>query len=146
MTLQVDSPTVYTSQGVPISVTGIAQVSPTLFQTWNPFKRQWFLLGKDSRSEWRDAPGRLRAVSGKNRRWNLPYSAGNPRRASARYYGLNDCGGDLQRQKEVQQTSLRSRLFGFGQHGHHCRLIHIEGYSGRGGWLIGVMISLDACV
>lgn len=26
MTLQVDSPTVYTSQGVPISVTGIAQV------------------------------------------------------------------------------------------------------------------------
>lgn len=27
MTLQVDSPTVYTSQGVPISVTGIAQVS-----------------------------------------------------------------------------------------------------------------------
>ena len=26
MTLQVESPTVYTSQGVPISVTGIAQV------------------------------------------------------------------------------------------------------------------------
>ena len=27
MTLQVESPTVYTSQGVPISVTGIAQVN-----------------------------------------------------------------------------------------------------------------------
>lgn len=30
MTLQVDSPTVYTSQGVPISVTGIAQVGDKL--------------------------------------------------------------------------------------------------------------------
>lgn len=31
MTLQVESPTVYTCQGVPISVTGIAQVVKKLF-------------------------------------------------------------------------------------------------------------------
>jgi len=34
MTLQVESPTVYTSQGVPISVTGIAQVT----NYWVPYE------------------------------------------------------------------------------------------------------------
>lgn len=38
MTLQVDSPTVYTSQGVPISVTGIAQVRLSLIIKMQEYK------------------------------------------------------------------------------------------------------------
>ena len=44
MTLQVESPTVYTSQGVPISVTGIAQVRDIYIYIYKTHCCQWWLL------------------------------------------------------------------------------------------------------
>lgn len=66
MTLQVESPTVYTSQGVPISVTGIAQVNiATVQRTGNrtDFSFSKFCRsGKNSGAKSRNADDGLRTV------------------------------------------------------------------------------------
>ena len=41
--------------------------------------------------------------------------------------------GDLQGSEEIQPPGLRSGLVRFGQHGHHCRLLHAQGCPRRRG-------------
>lgn len=75
MTLIVDSPTVYTSQGVPISVTGIAQV---LRQGVIYSRIKNVSPGENPGPERGNVIGRLRAISWKNRRRDPTYRIGDP--------------------------------------------------------------------
>jgi len=46
---------------------------------------------------------------------------------------IKSCLGNLQRQKEVQQTGVRGCIIRLSEHGYHCCIIHAEGYPRWGG-------------
>lgn len=93
MTLIVESPKVYTKLGVPVSVTGIAQVSPEVFYGQN--RKVWvcWSLGEDPRQQQGNASSCMRAVSRQNGERNRHGSARNVGGSSTGYYGPHDGRG-----------------------------------------------------
>ena len=75
-------------------------------------KFQWFCCcsGEDPGSEWGDAAGCLWTVPGQEWGWNTTGCSGDTGGSSESHHGLHDCGGDLQRQEEVQQGCLRGEI------------------------------------
>ena len=90
MTLQVESPTVYTSQGVPISVTGIAQVK---IQGQNEDMLLVSLIGtqKVLITQLTYFIDRLRTISRKERVGNSAHCLSDIRRTPTSHHGINDC-------------------------------------------------------
>ena len=104
MTLIVESPKVYTTLGVAISVTGIAQVSLGISFKINSI--YWYLqfkllgyyslyAGEDPGTKWGNVNDGLPTISWEKRWADKKNCPGNSGRTSKSNYGNNECRGNL---------------------------------------------------